>query len=237
MKGLLYKDLMLSRFIFIALGIFTFSIYLGGIFVLKELNGDSTDLYLVKGMCLYVPFIMASIVNADVFKPDEKRVWCNFVLSSPQSCRGQILCKYITLLITNMYIFVLALAIDLIDCAKLGNAESSAWKLLVIYVAVNTILNAIEVPFMVRFGSARGMQIKGSLFGAIISVIVIYFLFGDLTFFREHNFFDWLLELVMSSPDINKICIWLCVIAVILYAISYFISTLLYRAGVEAYEN
>lgn len=237
MKGLLYKDFLLSKLVFIVHAIFTFGIYLGGIFMLDELNGDGTDLYLVKGLVLYFPFFMASLVNADMLKPDEKRVWCNFVISSPQSCRGQILSKYVMLLITNLYIFVLALTMDLISCAKLGGIESSAWKLLLIYVAMNTILNAIEVPFMVRFGSSRGMQIKGSLFGAIVSIITIYFLFGNLNFFRKHNFFDWLLDLVMSSPDVNAICIWLCSIAVVLYAVSCFISTKLYRAGVEAYEN
>ena len=237
MRGLLYKDMMLSIrlmivFVFVILGV-----TIGFFFFAPEMGNNPEAFYIAKCIFFYVPFFLASMVNSDNLKVDEKHVWCNFVIASPQAVGGQILCKYILLLLENLFVYVLCLAGDLICCASYGGIESSVWKIMLIYVAINTNLNAIEVPFMIRFGSSRGMQIKGSIFAVLFCVATIYFLFGDLSFFRNHNGIDFSLELVTSSIDMTKICIVMWVVSIILYAISYYISTVLYRAGVEAYEN
>ncbi len=238
MRGLLYKDIMLSIrlmivFVFVILGVM-----IGFFFLAPEMGTDDSEaFYLSKCILFYVPFFLASMCNTENLKMDEKHVWCNFVISSPQAVGGQVLCKYILLLLENLFIFVLCLAADLICCAAYGGIESSVWKIMLIFVAVNTNLNAVELPFMIRFGTSRGMQIKGNIFAVVFCAATIYFLFGDLSFFRKYNGIDFSLELATSSIDLTKICIIMWVVAIILYAISYYISTLLYRAGVEAYEN
>ena len=237
MRGLLYKDLLLSRLYFgLILGLQLCST-LGCYLFSDHMSNTPDDVYLIKCIILYVPFFFASLVNGDIFKSDERRIWCHFVISSPQAARGQILCKYIMLCFINLILLVCGLLTDLQSCKMLGTSDASAWKILIVFFAMNTILNAIEVPFMIRFGTARGMNIKGAIFGAVFSAAYICFLFANLSFIREHNVFNWLLELVTTGPDMTKICIWMSVIAVVLYSISYYISILLYRAGVEAYEN
>lgn len=237
MRGLLYKDIMLSIRLMIVFVFMILGVMIGFFFLAPEIGNDTNSLYLSKCILFYVPFFLASIGNGENLKMDEKHVWCNFVISSPQAVGGQVLCKYILLLLENLFIYVLCLAGDLICCAVYGGIETSVWKIMLIYVAVNTNLNAIELPFMIRFGTSRGMQIKGSIFAVLFCAATIYFLFGDLSFFRKHNGIDFSLELATSQIDLTKICIVMWVVAIILYAISYYISTLLYRAGVEAYEN
>ena len=237
MRGLLYKDLLLSRLYFGMILVLQLCSMLACHLFCERMGGSPEDVYLIKCVILYAPFFLASFVNGDIFKSDERRIWCHFVISSPQSARGQILCKYTMLCLINLTLLVLGLLTDLMSCKMLGTSDASAWKILIVFFAMNTILNAVEVPFMIRFGTSKGMTIKGTLFGIIFGAAYICFLFADLSFIREHNIMDWLLELVTTGPDMTKICIWICIIAAVLYAISYFISTLLYRAGVEEYEN
>lgn len=237
MRGLLYKDIMISIRYIIMFVFQVLIVMVGFFFFAPEIGKDSEVFYLTKCVFFYIPFFIASICNGENLKMDEKHVWCNFVISSPQAVGGQVLCKYILLLLENLFIYVLCLAGDLICCAVYGGIESSVWKIMLIYVALNTNLNAIELPFMIRFGTSRGMQIKGSIFAVLFCAATIYFLFGDLSFFRKHNGIDFSLELATSPIDLTKICIIMWVVSIILYAISYYISTLLYRAGVEAYEN
>ncbi len=236
MRGLLYKDFLLSRLLIGLLIVLQIGASISCIILSKNQTFDSIDTYLVNGLIFYIPFFLCSITNTEFFKADERHTWCHFAVSTPLAARGQILCKYIMVAIVNASIFVMCLIADFI-CNKISGADGSAWKILVAYLILHFIINAVEIPFFVRFGTVKGANIKGGLFGLVFSVLFIYFLFGDLTFFREHNFFDWLLELVMTGPDMNKICIWGGIIAVVLYAVSYFISTLLYRRGIEAYEN
>ncbi|MBQ7981155.1 MAG: ABC-2 transporter permease [Oscillospiraceae bacterium] len=237
MRGLLYKDILLSIRLIIIFAFLVLGVTIGFFFFAPEIGTNPEAIYLSKCILFYVPFFLASMCNGENLKEDEKRVWCSFVISSPQAVGGQILSKYILLLIENLFIFVLCLAGDFICCVAYGGIETSVWKIMLIFVALNINLNAIEVPFMVRFGTSRGMQIKGSIFAVVFCAATIYFLFGDLSFFREHNGIDFSLELATSSIDLTKICIVMWIVSIILYAISYYISTLLYRAGVEAYEN
>ena len=237
MRGLLYKDIMLSIRLMIVFAFTILGIIITFFFFAPEMGNNPEDFYLAKCIFFCVPFFLAAMCNGENLKLDEKHVWCNFVISSPQAVGGQVLCKYILLLLENLFIYVLGLAGDLICCAVYGGIESSVWKIMLIFVAVNTILNAVELPFMIRFGTSRGMQIKGNIFAVLFCAATIYFLFGDLSFFRKYNGMDFSLELATSQIDLTNICIVMWVVAIILYAISYYISTLLYRAGVEAYEN
>ncbi len=236
MRGLIYKDFLLCRLLLGLLIVLQIGTSTGCVLLSETQTFDSVDTYLVNGLIFYVPFFFCSITNTEFFKADEKRTWCHFAVSTPLAARGQILCKYIMVAIVNAAIFVMCLITDFV-LNKISGADGSAWKILVVYLIIQIITNAVEIPFFVRFGTVKGANVKGGLFGLVVSVLFIYFLFGDLTFFREHNFFDWLLELVMTGPDMNKICIWGSIIAVVFYVVSYFISTLLHRSGIDAYEN
>ncbi|MBP5605187.1 MAG: hypothetical protein J6X60_06560, partial [Ruminiclostridium sp.] len=43
------------------------------------------------------------------------------------------------------------------------------------------LVSAVEIPFMIRFGSEHGMQIKGAVMASILMLGIIYFLFGDIS--------------------------------------------------------
>lgn len=52
-------------------------------------------------------------------------------------------------------------------------------------VCINLILLSIRVPFHVRFGSAMSFPVQAAGFTIIISGIIIYALFGNISFFFE----------------------------------------------------
>ncbi|MBR5087796.1 MAG: hypothetical protein IK093_00045, partial [Ruminiclostridium sp.] len=48
-------------------------------------------------------------------------------------------------------------------------------------------VSSFEIPFMIRFGSQRGLNIKGAVFGIIMMLGFIWFLFGDISFLMDND--------------------------------------------------
>lgn len=58
-------------------------------------------------------------------------------------------------------------------------------------------LNAIEIPFIVRFGYRKGVNLKAVIFVLVIAAVGIYFLFGDISMFGSwEDFMQFIIDIL-----------------------------------------
>ena len=234
MKGLLYKDIRLAKgaLIFLAVMQLLVSVCMSVFEMLIDTNLASV----INVMCCYLMFVLVSIINSEMFRGDERRVWHHFVMASPKLGRGQVTSKY--LVVAMLHGMVLAICVltsalgDLIQNQKI----SSVWTAMVMLCGLQLCLQALELPFVIRYVKEAGAKIKGFFLLAIITIIVLYGLYGDISIFLEKDIFAKIMEYVSSHKAIWHMGV-IAGISAVVYGISYVISVRLYRGSVENYEQ
>ena len=120
---------------------------------------------------------------------------------------------------------------------RMGEYAASSSIICHMFFCMKLILLAIRVPIHVRFGSAMSFPVQIAGIILITSGILIYALFGDISFFMEdHDLLTMLIEYLSSEKVIFALSL-VPYIAVAMYYLSYRISLALYRKGVETYEQ
>jgi len=120
---------------------------------------------------------------------------------------------------------------------RMGEYAASASSVCLIFFCLNLILLSIRVPIHVRFGSAMSFPVQIAGIMLITCGILLYALFGDISFFMEdHNLLTVIMEYLSSEKVIFALSL-VPYIAVSMYYLSYRISLALYRKGVETYEQ
>lgn len=233
MRGFLYKDFVLSKTNLIIMSVFTAFCVLGCFFA-----ASSADEGFMKGVMIFAAFFLNGMLNMGFFGFDERRAWYGFAASCPSSYRGQAASKYILIFILNLVLLLIFAVVNLIVPLADGETRTvgSAFTTPVVFFSIQTIMNAIELPFLSRFGSQKGVNIKLIFLGSIIFIIGVYFLFGDISVFFEEDFLDALNKFI-SSGRANLITAFLPIAAIVLYFLSYLISAAVYRKGTENYEE
>ncbi len=197
---------------------------------------EMTELAIGFAACYFLAFWLPSMASSSLFAVDENRTCCAFAMSLPQGAKGHVEAKYYYILILNISIMFLTFISDTITCAMLGGVMDNS-VLIVIIFAFSLLLSAIEIPFMIRFGSQRGVAIKGAVIGGVFIIAALYFLFGDISWLLSD---DDPLEAFMVWLRSGDIIFWLglfpyfCIAA---YYISCRISVNLFRKGAENYEQ
>lgn len=191
---------------------------------------DISNVTTMELCSVILSFITLSTLYMSVFKVDEKTAWTNFALSVPKGMKKLLSQKYIFILIlyTASLLYWLLIdraAINILD----GNKKASTTTLLSVY-AFELIVAAVTIPFLVRFGTKIGAAIKTAIVTILMAVVVIYVLFGDISFFMKKNVFVRILEF-LSRDDLYVYVIIFTVSAIVLFGISYLISLKLYRKG------
>ena len=186
---------------------------------------DISNVTTMELCSVILSFITLSTLYMSVFKVDEKTAWTNFALSVPKGMKKLLSQKYIFILIlyTASLLYWLLIdraAINILD----GNKKASTTTLLSVYAF------ELIVPFLVRFGTKIGAAIKTAIVTILMAVVVIYVLFGDISFFMKKNVFVRILEF-LSRDDLYVYVIIFTVSAIVLFGISYLISLKLYRKG------
>ncbi len=245
MSGLLYKNfrLNLSSMIFslVTAGACCLTLILMCLFgfTLRGMTPKSeelTELTVGFAACYFLAFWLPSMAISSLFAVDESRTCCAFTMSLPQGAKGHVEAKYYYILILNVSILFLTFISDTITCAMLGGVVNNSAMIVIIFV-FSLLLSAIEIPFMIRFGSQRGVAIKGAVIGGVFIIAALYFLFGDISWLLSD---DDPLEAFMMWLQSGDIVIWLglfpyfCIAA---YYVSCRISVKLFRKGAENYEQ
>ena len=233
MKGLLYKELYLLKngLIFTA----AFQAIMTGICIsLSMIGSDSTLTIIVITACYYLSFLILSLVNQEIFTHDEKRPWNDFVSSTPQTARGQIAGKYYMILIENLVLLFCCYLTDIFVVCIADNVLVSTIAAGMIIFCLRIIAYAIEIPFIIRFGSNVGAAVKGALLAFLMLILLCYGLFGDISFLFGDDPAAAFIAFI-NSENVIWIIVLIPYIAVCAYYLSYCISVKLYEEA-DCYE-
>lgn len=246
MSGLLYKNfrLNLSSMIFSLVTAFfcclTMILACMFMYVLPGKTPEGDDIQsLTLGfvMCYFLAFWLPSMASSTLFAVDESRTCCAFAMSLPQGAKGHIEAKYYYLLILNLAILFITFISDTITTAMTGGMVNNTIIIILAFTLV-LLLSATEIPFMIRFGSQRGLAIKGAVIGAVFIFVFLYLLFGDISWLieNENDPLSALMEWLQSGNVIFVLSL-LPYVSIAAYYLSCKISVKLYRKGAENYEQ
>ena len=99
---------------------------------------------------------------------------------------------------------------------------------------------SVEIPFTLRFGTKAGSYIMTAGYVVLSFGLIIYGLFGDISFFMENEFMDVFVKTIEFLTSDTASIIGLGIfswVVLILYIVSYKISCKVYKKGVETYEQ
>lgn len=244
MKGLLYKNFMSCRLHLFAMIVVLFSVGFINTMIasietanIKSGASDPGTSAITVTMCMTYLLIFSCICLPvrELFVSDEKTITYSFFFSTPQSAKGLLLSKYYFVLLIDLGILFGCFLIDIIVMLIMGEYAVSLLTICVILFSTMLVFMAFSIPCSVRFGTKMGQETQVLSFSAFICIIAIYALFGNISFFFEENILEALIAYLLSGKVIFVIS-FLPYIAVMLYYLSYRISLVLYRKGVESYE-
>lgn len=237
MAGLLYKELVLNKRNIISMAVAELVISLVIFMPLFDGGLEDADIltYLLSTVMIPVMFLSLGM-TAGFFEIDETKKWAYFISSSPVTQTGHIRTKYIftflmyTALLVWCY-YLSAFALVLGGSINMSIAVFMQWIML--------IFNAVEFPFMVRFGTKAGGFIKSAFMIALMLIFIEYALFGDFSSDSE-KIFAFIESLSETTAMSDIMCILTAVFpcaAAGLYYLSYKISCKLFLKGAEEYDR
>ncbi len=250
MYGFLYRDLRIMKTLLVivlvtCLPMLIFMPIMGALnWSIEELS-DSMEYNLPCMIGYAMIMFFAYIFQSELHKTDEKCLPIYFAVSSPAGVNGYVKSKYISCFIIGFAALNICLITDSIACSILEHRTelipTSFQGLYTGFFMLTLFLNAIEIPFIVRFGYKKGVNLKAGLFVLLIVAVGIYFLFGDISMFGSmEDFMQFLIDVLNGTRGGTTLVAVsaLTPIAVgVLYCLSYKLSCKLYLKGVEQLEQ
>ncbi len=239
MSGLLYKNFRINFSSFL-LNVIVTLICCAIAIVVSILNGTAliAENYgdMMFFLLYYFAFMMPSLTSNLLFEADESKTACAFAMSLPQCGKGHVESKYWYILIQYLLVLFIAFITDTVTYGICGGTFTAS-ALLVILFSWRLLLTAIEVPFVIRFGSQKGVAIKGLVVTFVILLVMIYFMFGDISWLINSDeplkaFMEWL----KSGKILFPISLF-PFISCGAYYLSCKISVKVFRKGAENYEQ
>lgn len=238
MAGLLYKEFILHkkslRIVSGVTAMMTIYIILMAATTIPE---DMSELTMIFAAIYFIMFFIIGFLQTELFRKDENNKWCGFVTSSPKAATGQVQCKYYATLIAN----VMMLAwLSLIDTVAAALGASSMTMLLHVLFWGQLLINSIEFPFSLRFGTNKGTNIKMGIVLTIVLAAIIYGLFGDISFLTSDDAVDNIARF-FSGDGMGILGLWFIGLlpwaSLAAYIFSCKLSEKLYLKGVESYDS
>ena len=227
MWGLIYKDMQLMKkdLLFGVLGVMFFSFPFIFAYTTDEFDAFILFIVIFEVCCI---FFIISNVQSGIYSHDEYALWKNYIKCAPNGNRRQISAKYVI----NLGISVFGLVWCVICNVVINVIAEEKQYISAIYCIVfigQIILNAIEMPFLIRFGEKQGKVVKILMFSVIAFVAVVYLLFGDLPKVNgAEEMVNYMVDIYYDLEAYNgKILKVLCGIApcsLVLYYLSYKVS-------------
>ena len=237
MSGHIFKNFYLCRGNVIFVAVMQALVSATILFVVSFSGDTLGDEYSVlASMCYAIVFFLTGFSNSEYFKCDEKPTWVSFVASTPLAGKGQVAGKYYTILILNVSVLFCCFVTDIIATAIIGDMTKSMGGVLVLLFSIEMLICAFEMIFFVRYGANAGSGVKGIVLGVFIAMVMIYILFGDISFFFSDDPLADFMKF-LAGPVPMWITTLLPFAAVGLYAASYALSLKLYRKGAENYGD
>ena len=232
MKGYLFKDFYLNYGTLIVV-IATQLACSAVCIVFGLLANEKEFLNFVCTIFSFLVFVLAQFSSQMIFKNDERPSWFSFSASTPQTFKGQVGSKYIFMFTVNVIVLLFGFATNAI-CSAISSESLELWGI-VFFFAAYTILNAIKLPFIFRFGSDVGARGDVTIIGIIVLTALVYILFGDISFVNLDDPFGSIIEFLNNDGLEKTIIVILCA-SLPIYFVSYLISLKVSKKGIENFE-
>ncbi len=242
MSGLLYKNFYVNRTsflfslitqLFCSAVIVLLLIFTGNKVFTEETAREMTFVF---ALTYYLGSMLPAFASGEVFRTDEGKLNCAFAMSVPTGSKGHVESKYYYILVVNLAILFIGFITDVFTVAMTGGMLSLSVVLVVIF-CWRMFVSSVEIPFMIRFGSEHGMQIKGAVIASILMIGMIYLMFGDLSFLLNG---DDPVESLIKELQSGNVIFFISLFpffSIAAYYISCKISVKLFRKGAENYEQ
>ncbi len=245
MLELIYKDCMLMKknIIMILLSFLYGPLMMCAVIIASGAAGtalhNNDALVMARTVTELMPVFMIYTTFTSFFSQDENRQWAGFVISSPVTAEGQVREKYLLWLLLAAAGTFLASVSDTF-CMLVSGSDVSVSGLVVLFFLICTVITALDMPLMFRFGSQHGSNLRVGFMLGIIAIAGLYFLFGDMSIFGDTDaIIAWFIDLLKNgteSKPLIALIVLLPYIAGLMLYISYRISVRVYTRGVEEYE-
>lgn len=251
MNGLLYKNMRLNRLYFILSAIVPMCTM--SLFVI--MNCATTNLQdglelcadgLTQAFFLVCAVVCLALSHSNTIACDESKKWAHFIVSSPKGAKGQVLSRYTVIFLLSAITAASAIVTDLLifTLIKLFTDADPNMNIKIVAVLFFAMIfvDALELPFLFRFGSKRGAFVKMMMGLVLIIAVMIYLLFGPLPEDMD-GFMDAVMQFIDDfrhgiTPKAVKIfCRVFPFVSLGAFVISYFISCKFYLKGVESYDK
>jgi hypothetical protein len=208
--------------------------------ILSKLDEDEIYVAVFLIIPLFIWISVAQViasVQENLFLHDENKCYSAFVSSTPLTSAGQVLSKYYEMLLLSSVLLVWGEVCDQALCVVNGmSGETLEIRLFLFFLQL--FLRAVETPFLVRYGSKSGKQVKLLVLLGAVFLVIVYLLFGPLP--DSDTVFETIVNWFSGENKLSGMLLGAAAILpymiVALYYVSYRISCRLYQRGVEAYD-
>jgi len=244
MLGLLYKEFIACKRAII----FPFLMYLllfwSTVILYLCLSVEASETFLhdmLPVSTIAILFMILNSMQGEMFKKDERRIWANYAVSLPTSVVGQVKVKYYYFFIINSIALFVTQCNEWIIKAVYKESSGLGGSIAFMFFMLYLVIFAIDMPFIFRFGRAFGGYVKTILMLALIFIVMLYALFGDISMFLGEDEIEVaifkFLEMVFSNESVAISMGLGCWAVLGLYFLYYKISCKLYLKGVDMYDQ
>lgn len=231
MAGLMYKNFLLYRVELIVIG--ALQLFISATVLLTGItdSGSPEGTLLLYG-CM---FLIIGYIESGLFAPDEKQTARNFLIATPTGAAGHIQSKYWFLLLVNLGVLICCFLTDTVVFALTADENTMTGVLLVLLFSMSLVIDALSLPFIIYFGTNYGLNAKGTALGVILLLVLVYALFGDISYFLSNDFMT-AMEKLFEDGNVLLMLGLLPYGAGLLYWLSCRLSVVLFRKGAENYD-
>ncbi|MBQ3256860.1 MAG: ABC-2 transporter permease [Oscillospiraceae bacterium] len=227
----MYKNFLLFRIELVVVGVLQLFISATVLLTtLAEINTPQGTLLLYGCM-----FLILSFIESGLFAPDESPAARSFLISVPTTAKGHIESKFYFILLLNLAVLICCFLTDTIAFAITADENTMTGVMLVLLLSVSLIMEAFSLPFIAYFGANYGAAVKGSALGVLFLLVMLYALFGDISYFLTNDFMT-ALEKLFEDENVLLMLSLLPYAAFGLFYGSCRLSCILYRKGAEHYD-
>lgn len=199
---------------------------------------------LVRTAVAVMGFLILGMLESTVMQGDEMKKWGYFTASHPKGAVGQVYAKYVAVFAMSLLMYVsFAIWDGWFVTAAYGFAKvtlPNTYIICILMFYLQILMRALELPFIIRFGTKAGTTIKAGIILALILAGLIYLMFGPLPESLSDGM-DKLMDIIAGIMDGNipdGLTLFVAILPYVsigAYIGSYFISKKLFMKGVEQY--
>lgn len=217
-----------------------FSISLTESTTLKTVMSDGKYI-ITHYLCIALGVYVVSNLIGGVFSGDDNKLWAFFIASTPNGVKRFMYNKYVLCFALTGFYMVMSIfgenLYDTISFLVTGHESTGISSIFVVIFFALLFINAVDIPFMVRFGQKKGRIIKITLMFAISTAAVI--IWGNLPYEYQDSFMKAITAHWNGETDsiVMLIAGASPVICLAVYPLSYKISCRLFMKGVNGYDK